>query len=38
MTAAHTFETWDNGSQRDRRTIAGPTASTHPSLRDNERG
>jgi hypothetical protein len=33
MTAAHVFDLWENGTQRDRRTVAGPTVSTHPSLR-----
>jgi hypothetical protein len=38
MTTAHTFDLWENGRQRDRRTIAGPTASSHPSLLQNGQG
>jgi hypothetical protein len=36
--AAHTFDSWDNGTQRDRPVRKHPTVSDHSSLRDNERG
>jgi hypothetical protein len=38
MTAVGVPGLWENGSQRDRRTVAGPTASHHPSLLQNGQG